>query len=104
MAETNSRQYKKLCKKAAQAMDFKACSFEDGVWQVCWDCSGMDFTEYDSEDAWTYLVGSFNSVVNTMVDEDSECGISWKPDNQCLKSTPKNVLSWARTQQQYYRI
>ena len=99
-----SRQYKKLCKKAAQAIGFKNCDTEDGIWQVWWDCSGMDFTEYDCEDAWPFLVGQFDGAVNTMLDENSECGISWKPDNQCLSSTPKNVFSWARAQNQFNKL
>ena len=33
-----------------------------------------------------------------MIDEDSECGISWVPDNLYVKATPKNVLAWARIQ------
>ena len=90
------RQYKKLCKKAAASMGFKSCVVEDGIWFVCWDCSGMDYKEYDSQEAWDYMVGVFDSEVNTMVDENSECGISWKPESQQIKSTPKNVLAWAR--------
>lgn len=94
-----NRQYKKLCLKAAQAMGFKDCAIEDGIYYVSWSCGGYD-SEWDSEDAWVFLMQKFDGAVNTMINENSECGISWKPENQCLKSTPKNVLAWAKTQKQ----
>lgn len=104
MKKRSARLYKKLCKKAAQAIGLNSCSVEDGVWQAWWDCSGADYTESDCEDAWPYLVSCFDSEVNTMIDYDSECGISWKPDRECLKATPKNVLRWAKNKTQFYNF
>ncbi|MAF36564.1 hypothetical protein CL622_05610 [archaeon] len=92
------RQFKKLCKKAAQLFSLKRCGVDDGIWYVNWHCGGFE-DEWDSEDAWPYLVNIFHSEVNTMIGYNSECGISWKPDNLFTKATPKNVLAWARTQE-----
>jgi hypothetical protein len=96
----NKRIYKKLCKKAAQAMSFKGCNMEEGIYHVSWQCGGLD-DEWDSEDTYPYLTARFDGSVNTVIDYDSECGISWKPKNQCSKATPKNVLKWAMTQKQF---
>ncbi len=76
-------------------MRFNNCDKEDGIYYVIWSCGGYD-SEWDSEDAWPYLVETFNSEVNTMVDHDSECGISWKPDHLFTKATAINVLKWAK--------
>ena len=90
------RQYKKLCKKAAEIMGFVDCDIDDGIYHVFHEIRGMDFIEYDAEPAWDWLVARFDGTVNTMVDEDSECGISWVPGYLRIKATPKNVFAWAR--------
>lgn len=90
-----SRQYKKLCKKAAEVMGLNNCGVYDGIHYLSWSCSSYE-DEWDSEDAWPYLVNMFDSEVNTIIDDDSECGISWKGKSEQTKSTPKNVFKWAR--------
>lgn len=93
-----TRQHKKLCKKSAEIIGFNTCDQDDGVWHVCWEERGMDYTEFDSEEAWGWLVRRYDAAVNTTYDSDSECGISWKPENQIAKATPTNVFAWARLQ------
>jgi len=90
------RIFKKLCKKSAEIIGFEQCDKDEGVWFFCWAECGMDYTEYDAKEAWTWLVDHFDSAVNTIFDHNSECGISWKPDNQITKSIPKIVFKWAR--------
>lgn len=92
------RQFKKLCKKSAEIIGFKSCDKDDGIWHVCWEERGIDYTEYDSQEAWDFVVIRFDADVNTSYDDASECGISWKPDNQIIKATPRNVFAWARLQ------
>ena len=93
-----TRQHKKLCKKSAEIIGFNTCDQDDGVWHVCWEERGMDYTEYDSEEAWGWLVRRYDAAVNTTYDSDSECGVSWKPENQIIKAIPTNVFAWARLQ------
>lgn len=84
-------------------MNHKDCGVEDGVYYVSWYCGGYD-SEWDSEDAWVFLLQSFECEVNTVIDDNSECGISWKPKSQRLKPTPKNVFTWARCQKQFSKL
>lgn len=88
------RQYKKLCKKAAGMINVKCLRDEDGVFYTCFNL-GYD-SGCDSEYTWPFLVNRFNSEVNTIYDEDSDCGISWAPPNKWVKDTPVNVFAWAR--------
>ena len=85
------RVYKKLCKKAAEF--FPDADF-DGVHYMTFLCS-YD-SESESSDCWPWLVGLFDADVNTVCDEDSECGISWVNSKLFKKATPKNVFKWAR--------
>jgi hypothetical protein len=89
------RQYKKLCKKSASIIGLNKCDSEDGIFYVFFECGGYD-SEWDSEDAWPFLVGAFDSEVNTLYDEDSECGMSWKLPTEFEKTNAINVLKWAR--------
>lgn len=90
------RQHKKLCRKSALIIGLNKCDSEDGIWYVFFECGGYD-SDWDSEDAWPFLVGIFDAEVNTLCDEDSECGISWKPDSECKKPTAINVFKWAKS-------
>lgn len=92
-----ARQYKKLCKKSAGLIGFDKCDVEDGIWYVYWHCGGFE-NEWDSEDAWPWLVARFDGAVNVMIDDNSECGISWKSGSEMEKTTPKNVFAWASTE------
>lgn len=97
-----ARQYKKLCKKAATLMGFKSCCEEDGVWYFTW-CCGYD-SEWEAEGCWPWLVSCFDADVNTVVDEDSECGLSWVGKSKAIKPTPKNVFAWARNQTEWMKL
>ena len=88
---------KRQYKKSAEALKFKNCLNDDGVWNVIWPCGGY-LDEWDSQDAWPYLVDRFHGDVNTIDDENSECGISWVAEHLFVDATPKNVLRWARRQ------
>ncbi len=88
------RVYKKLCKKSAEIMNFENCEYEQGIYYKLWHC-GYD-SEWDSEDCWPWLKEAFNSDVNTVIDENSECGLSWVGESQHVTPTPKNVFKWAR--------
>tara|TARA_R110000850_G_scaffold209552_2_gene335598 strand:- start:210 stop:515 length:306 start_codon:yes stop_codon:yes gene_type:complete len=93
-----NRQYKKLCKKASVIVR-SIPSFCDGEeWNFSMECRGVDFVEWDCEPCWDYLVGLFDGDVNTMYSDDFDFGMKWKEDKHQLKSTPKNVFSWARIQ------
>ena len=99
------RIHKKLCKKAAQSQNFVNCTLDDdgNLWHIGWYCGGED-NEYDHKPAWDHLIDIFEGSVNTMVDEDSECGTSWKPENQCVKPTPKNIFAWVVSQNKLKQI
>lgn len=100
-----ARQFKKLCKKTADLLGFNSCSIEDGVYHAWWEERGMDYCEHDCKEAWPWLIDYFDADINTIVDLDNEWGgISWKPDNQTLKSTPKNVFAWAKKQDWLRRL
>lgn len=90
------RQYKKLCKKAAERMGFNRCYKEDGsgIYYLLFDCGGDD-SEWDAEDCWPWVVDLFESDVNIVVDEG---GLSWL--NKPVKPTPKNVFAWLRNKEQ----
>jgi len=90
------RQYKKLCRKSALIIGLNKCDSDDGIFYVFFECGGYD-SEWDSEDAWPFLVGIFDAEVNTIYDEDSECGISWKPDSEYKKPIAINVFKWAKS-------
>lgn len=90
------RIFKKICKKSAEIIGLDQCEKDGGIWYACWEERGMDYTEYDSEEAWDWLVKRFDAEINTVYGEDLEYGISWKPDSQIIKATPKNVFEWAR--------
>ena len=93
------RQFKKLCKKTAEILNFISCDIEGGVYHVWWEERGMDYCEYDNKEAWGWLVGCFEGAVNTFIDPYDEWGgVSWKPDSQIIKPTPKNVFAWAKKQ------
>lgn len=89
-----ARQYKKLCKKSAGLIGFDKCCVEDGIWYALWHCGGFE-DEWDSEDAWPWLASRYDAAVNIIVDDNSECGISWKSDREIKEVTPKNVFAWA---------
>ena len=86
-------------------MNFNSCSVYEGLYHVHWVDRGMDYCEYDSKEAWPWLVDYFDADINTIVDLDNEWGgISWKEGNQILKSTPKNVFEWAVKQEWLKRL
>lgn len=91
----NNRQHKKLCKKSAELLGFRSCDSEDGLYHVHWSCTGMDFTEWDSQPAWDWLLGVFNVEVNTSFDGDE---MHWKEDSESIKPTPRNVFDWAKSE------
>ena len=93
----SERQYKKLCKKSAEIIGFDKCCNDDGIWHFV----KLDFClgENDTEESFDYLVSEFHNDVNIIADENSECGISWKQDNDFTKATPANVFEWAREQE-----
>ena len=64
----------------------------------------MDYCEYDSEEAWLWLVVRFDSDVNTLYGDDFDFGFKWKPGHQILKPTPKNVFAWAKKQDWLKRL
>jgi hypothetical protein len=90
------RQYKKLCKKAAELIGLHKCGVEDGIFYTSWCCNEYD-GEWDGEDAWPYLIASFDGDVNITLDDSKECGVSWVDDQLWVKATPKNVFKWARS-------
>lgn len=93
----NKRQYKKLCKKSAEIIGFDKCCNDEDFWLVF--TSVDQYGECDSYEAWDFIVERFHGDVNTIADENSECGINWKPDNEFTKATPANVFDWARKQE-----
>lgn len=76
-------------------MAFKDCILEEGIYYVTWTCC---YGEWDCEEAWYWLVSRFHGAVNTIVDRNSECGISWKEKPDFLEATPRNVFNWAKKQ------
>lgn len=85
------RQYKKLCKKAAEIMKFESCrKDDDGIWYFQW----QNFDEWDCEDAWPRLVEFFCAAVNT--EDDGKGDLIWKPEQNQQQARPLNVLSWAK--------
>lgn len=94
----NNRQLKKRSKKAAEAIGYLRCwQDEDGTWLT--SSGNAEYGECDAEDSFEWVAKRFDGEVNTFIDPDNEWGgISYKPENEILPLTPRNVLPWARQQ------
>ena len=95
MSNQNHRTYKKLCRKAAEIMQFENCHADqgDGIYYRQFNCGGFH-DEWDSEDCWPYLLNAFHFDNN--MEPDPDLGVRMKPDHRRNKATPKNVLAWGR--------